>query len=52
MVDPITELAALANQMHELYRAYVDAGFTEAEALELIKHQITIAATNPPTSDT
>ncbi|MET9122968.1 hypothetical protein [Streptomyces sp. NPDC004528] len=35
--DPITELAAAAVQQHELYQAWIDAGFTRAEALELLK---------------
>ncbi|WP_262059712.1 hypothetical protein [Streptomyces sp. STR69] len=35
--DPITELAAAAVQQHELYQAWIDAGFTRTEALELLK---------------
>lgn len=35
--DPITELAAAAVQQHELYQAWIDAGFTCTEALELLK---------------
>ena len=35
--DPITELAAAAVQQHEAFRAWVDAGFTEVQALELLK---------------
>ena len=34
--DPITNLAQAAAQMHELFLAYVNAGFTEAQALYLI----------------
>lgn len=34
--DPMTELAAGANQLHEIYKSYVDAGFTEAQALRLV----------------
>ncbi|MGW1961764.1 hypothetical protein ACWCPD_15980 [Streptomyces sp. NPDC001935] len=34
---PITELAAAAVQQHELYQAWIEAGFTRAEALELLK---------------
>lgn len=37
MPDPITELAAAAVQQHELYQAWIDAGFTRVEALELLK---------------
>ncbi|MFD3740457.1 hypothetical protein [Streptomyces sp. NPDC058629] len=35
--DPMTELAAAAAQLHEMYQAYVDAGFTEQQALDLTK---------------
>lgn len=35
--DPITELAATAAQHHELYEAWLGAGFTPAEALDLLK---------------
>lgn len=34
--SPITALAAAAAQMHELFRAYIDAGFTEAQAMQLL----------------
>lgn len=39
--DPITQLAAAAAQLHELYTAYRDAGFTEAQAFELTKTILT-----------
>lgn len=35
--DPITELAAAAVQHHEMYEAWLGAGFTPTEALELLK---------------
>jgi hypothetical protein len=35
--DPLTELAALAAQHHEIYEAWISAGFTERQALELLK---------------
>jgi len=35
--DPITQLAAAAAQVHELYISYIEAGFTEAQAFDLIK---------------
>lgn len=38
---PLTELAAAAVQQHELYRSWVDAGFTEEQALDLLKTIIT-----------
>lgn len=34
--DPMTLLAAAAVQMHELFRSYVEAGFTEEQAMELL----------------
>lgn len=34
--DPITELAAAAVQLHELYEAFMEAGFTDRQALELV----------------
>ncbi|WP_329214884.1 hypothetical protein OG352_05440 [Streptomyces sp. NBC_01485] len=44
MPEPIAELAALAAQHHELYTAWVSAGFTEHQALELLK---TVILANP-----
>ncbi|MGW6946177.1 hypothetical protein ACWGHD_04540 [Streptomyces xanthophaeus] len=35
--DPITELAAAAAQLHELYEAYRSAGFSEQQAFDLTK---------------
>lgn len=35
--DPITQLAAAAAQVHELYVSYIQAGFSEGQAFELIK---------------
>ncbi|MEU9208508.1 hypothetical protein AB0D27_11275 [Streptomyces sp. NPDC048415] len=40
--DPITELAALAAQHHELYEAWISAGFTERQAIELLKTVIAV----------
>lgn len=42
--DPITELAAGAAQIHELFAAYLVAGFTRMEAMQLV-----IAILNRPT---
>lgn len=39
--DPMTELAGAAAQQHELYLGWIAAGFTEAQALELLKAFIT-----------
>ncbi|MFI5831043.1 hypothetical protein ACIA6C_27980 [Streptomyces sp. NPDC051578] len=36
-VDPITALATVAVQLHEMYAALLEAGFTEDQALELTK---------------
>lgn len=40
-IDPIGPLAAMATQLHELLVAYVEAGFTRAEALHLVTALIT-----------
>jgi hypothetical protein len=45
--DPITELAAAAAQMHELFRSYVEAGFTENQALYLLG-QLISGSVRPP----
>jgi hypothetical protein len=45
--DPITELAAGAAQLHELFAAYVHAGFTRVEALQIVIALAT-AAIQPP----
>jgi hypothetical protein len=34
--DPLTQLAQGAAQGHELFMAYVQAGFTRGEALQLL----------------
>ncbi|TDU73492.1 hypothetical protein [Streptomyces sp. KS 21] len=41
-LDPITAMAAAAVQLHEMYEAFVAAGFTEEQALELTKTALTI----------
>ena len=33
---PLTELAAQAALHHEMYSAYVEAGFTEEQAMQLL----------------
>jgi hypothetical protein len=38
--DPITALAEGAAQMHEMYAAYIDAGFPEPRAFELVKEML------------
>ena len=44
--DPLTELMKGAAHAHEMYRAYVDAGFTEEQALRLIIAMIASMAAN------
>lgn len=39
-VSPFTEIQACAAQFHELFMAYVTAGFTRAEALTLLRDNI------------
>lgn len=39
--SPLTELAAAAVQQHELYRSWVDAGFTEQQAMMLLVTTLT-----------
>jgi hypothetical protein len=34
--DPVTDLAAMAAQLHEAYEAFVAAGFTEAQAMRMV----------------
>ncbi|MFE2326103.1 hypothetical protein ACFXD5_19610 [Streptomyces sp. NPDC059385] len=40
--DPITAMASAAIQIHEMYEAFVAAGFTEQQALELTKTALLI----------
>lgn len=47
--DPIPQLAAAAVQLHELYTAYLGAGFTENQALYLVG-QILAAGVRGPGS--
>lgn len=35
--EPLTQLQEGAAQLHEIFRAYVRAGFTEAQSLQLIQ---------------
>ncbi|MFI5973566.1 hypothetical protein [Streptomyces sp. NPDC051452] len=39
--SPVTELAAQAALHHEVFLAWIEAGFTEKQALELLKALIT-----------
>jgi hypothetical protein len=44
--SPFTEIQACAAQFHELFTAYVNAGFTRAEALTLLRDNIRNAQMN------
>ncbi|MGW1001761.1 hypothetical protein [Streptomyces sp. NPDC002520] len=44
MDEPITQLAAAAAEHHEVFQAWIGAGFTEHQALELLKALITANA--------
>lgn len=45
--DPITQLAEAAASLHELFVAYVGAGFTEGQALYLIGRLMPNANSGP-----
>jgi hypothetical protein len=34
--DPVTDLAASAAQLHEAYEAFIEAGFTESQAMQMV----------------
>lgn len=34
--DPVTDLAAGAAQLHEAYESFVEAGFTDAQAMQMV----------------
>lgn len=40
-LPPMTPAAANAAQLHELFTSYVDAGFTEAQALSIVNNVLT-----------
>ncbi|WP_432010159.1 hypothetical protein [Streptomyces cucumeris] len=44
--EDMTELAALAHQHHEMYTAYVDAGFAPDQALRILISVITAGLGN------
>jgi hypothetical protein len=46
--DPISELTAMASQLHELYGAYLQAGFTDAQALYLVSQVASGGRGTPP----
>lgn len=40
--SPLGNMAMAAVSLHEMFQAYVTAGFTEEQALDLTKHVLTI----------
>lgn len=34
--DPVTELAAGAAQLHEAYESFIEAGFSESQAMQMV----------------
>lgn len=40
-VDPVTDLAATAAQLHEAYEEFIAAGFTEAQAMQMVCAMLT-----------
>jgi hypothetical protein len=44
MDNPLTQLAMAAATTHEMYEAYVDAGFAPEQAMEIVKHALEIGA--------
>lgn len=44
MENPLTTLAMATAATHEMYDAYVQAGFTPEQAMEIVKHSIEVAA--------
>jgi hypothetical protein len=44
--DPMTQMAENAVHLHEMYISYVDAGFTEDQAFDLIKTILIIITEN------
>lgn len=45
--DPITQLAAAAVQLHELYASFVAAGFSESQALYLVGQALSAGIRGP-----
>lgn len=40
-VDPVTDLAATAVQLHEAYEEFLAAGFSEAQAMQMVCAMLT-----------
>lgn len=39
--DPVTDLAASAAQLHEAYEEFIAAGFSEAQAMQMVCAMLT-----------
>jgi hypothetical protein len=46
MIEPSADLRNVAAGVYELYTAYLMAGFTESQAMELIKVQVAAMVRN------
>jgi hypothetical protein len=51
MIEPSADIRMLATSFYQLYVAYQQAGFTEPQAMDLVKTQISSLAMRPPTED-
>lgn len=49
-VDPFTQLASAAAQMHELFRTYQSAGFTAEQSLYLVGVMLAASMRQAPPS--
>lgn len=49
--DPVTDLAAMANSLHELFQEYINAGFRRSEALQLILESVRAGANSGTVPD-
>lgn len=45
LVPPLTDLVAAAAGAHELYLAYIEAGFTPAQAMQLLCAMVAASVT-------
>lgn len=41
-MDEVSTLKDMAIMLHEAYKSYVEAGFTKAQSLDLVKHMMTM----------
>lgn len=49
MPEPMTQMAEAAAQLHEMFTAYTEAGFTEQQALYLVGQHIRAISQQPGT---